>query len=236
MTSPDMSSSSSSDSPNLSANALSYLTLLLNIIDSQDWKTFHSVALQNPKAFVAMSNLISTTEEFNGMSFLHAVVRNRPPLEVVSEIIRVTPDAPRARDCLNRTPLHVAAGVGASVQVIKYLAMCYPEACKVQDEDGRTPLHFACDVDCRLFEGESERRDPPSFQVVHALLSASIAPASMEDEDEMSPIEYAIVSDADVRVVKLLQKAAQKYLKKQSKAASQEGEGRTEPRTLGAAA
>ena len=36
----------------------------------------------------------------------------------------------------------------------------------------------------------------------------------MEDEDEMSPLEYAIFSDADVRVVKLLQRAAQKHMKK----------------------
>lgn len=36
----------------------------------------------------------------------------------------------------------------------------------------------------------------------------------MEDDDEMSPLEYAIMSDADVRVVKLLQKAAQKFMKK----------------------
>lgn len=222
--------------PNLSANALSYLTLLLNIIESRDWNTFNEIALQNPKAFQALSNIISSTSEFNGMSFLHAVVRNDPPIEVVSEMVRICPDSPKARDCLNRTPLHVAAGVGASVQVVKYLAVAYPEACKVQDEDGRTPLHFACDIDCRLFEGENNKRKPPSFQVVHALLSASIAPASMEDEDEMSPLEYAIFSDADVRVVKLLQKAAQKYMKKIHCKDKQEEPDQRSTRQLGAAA
>ena len=210
MTSPE----SSSSSPSLSANALSYLTLLLNIIESKDWTTFNEIAIQNPKAFKALSNIITETIEFNGMTFLHAVARNHPPVKVVADVIKICPELPKARDCLNRTPLHIAAGVGASVQVIKYLTMAYPEACKIQDEDGRTPLHFACDVECRLFEGEPDRREPPSFQVVHALLSASIAPASMEDEDEMCPLEYAILSDADVRVVKLLQKAAQKYMKK----------------------
>lgn len=225
-----------SPASSLSANALSYLTLLLNMIESRDWRTFNELALQNPKAFQALSNIISTTSEFNGMSFLHAVVRNCPPIEIVADIIRICPDSAKARDCLNRTPLHVAAGVGADVQVIKYLAMAYPEACKIQDEDGRTPLHFACDVDCRLFEGEHERRDPPSFQVVHALLSASIAPASMEDEDEMSPLEYAIFSDADVRVVKLLQKAAQKYMKELDAKKKQDVYVARSQRQLGAAA
>lgn len=212
MTSPDVSSSQ----PNgLSANALSYLSLLLNIIESRDWTTFTQIALQNPKAFASLSHIIANSSEFNGMTFLHAVVRNNPPLEIVVEMIKICPDCPKARDCLNRTPLHVAVGVGCSVEVIKYLTISYPDACKIADEDGRTPLHFACDVDCRLFEGEPERqRSPPSYGVVHALLCGSIAPASMEDMDDMSPLEYAIVSDAEVRVVKLLQKAAQKYMKK----------------------
>lgn len=36
---------------------------------------------------------------------------------------------------------------------------------------------------------------------------------SLEDADGMSPLEYAICSDADVKVVKLLQKAAQKHMR-----------------------
>lgn len=200
-------------SSNLSPHALSYLTLLLNVIDSKDWHAFREVALQNPKAFRALSNMLSSTDEFNGMSFLHAVVRNNPPIHVVVEFIRVCPDSPMACDCLNRTPLHVAAGVGADVEVIKYLAMAYPEACRIQDEDGRTPLHFACDVDCRLFAEDTKQRNPPTFELVYSLLSVSIVPASMEDEEETSPLEYAIMSNADLKVVKLLQKAAQKHMK-----------------------
>lgn len=207
-------SASEGDQPNITGNALAYLTLLLNMIESRDWVSFNALGLQNPKAFQCLSSLISSTEEFNGMTFLHAVARNRPPVEVVVKMITICPESPRARDCLNRTPLHVAAGTSASVEVIKCLTIAFPQACKIQDEDGRTPLHFACDVDCRLFEGEPVRRESPSFAIVHALLSGSIVPASMEDEDEMSPLEYAITSDAEVRVVKMLQKAAQKYMKK----------------------
>lgn len=226
--------SSPSTPPSLSANALSYLTLLLNIIENRDWPTFNEVAVQNPTAFQALSQIISTAEEFNGMSFLHAIVRNEPPLTVVAQVIAICPDSPKTRDCLNRTPLHVAAGVGASAQVIKYLALSYPAACKIRDEDGRTPLHFACDVDCRLFENDDapeRRRSPPSFEVVHALLSACFSVAAMEDDDEMSPLEYAIFSDADGRVVKLLQKAAQKHMKKMHAEKRKENEACGEQRT-----
>lgn len=65
-----------------------------------------------------------------------------------------------------------------------------------------------------MFEGDAgKRREPPSYEAVHCLLSASIATVGLEDADGMSPLEYAICSDADAKVVKLLQKAAQKYLR-----------------------
>mmetsp|Transcript_16558 Transcript_16558/g.25037 ORF Transcript_16558/g.25037 Transcript_16558/m.25037 type:complete len:227 (+) Transcript_16558:61-741(+) len=197
----------------LNEAAMSYLNLLLSSIEAKDWELFYEVGIKKPKALKALANILATSNEFNGMTFLHAALRHNPPLRIVAGITKICPDTPSRRDCLNRTSLHVAAGVGANVDVIRYLAMAAPETCKVQDEDGRTPLHFACDVDCQLFEGEERRRDPPSYDTVHALLCANFSSAALEDADEMSPLEYAIFSHADIRVVKLLQKAAQKHVK-----------------------
>lgn len=155
--------------------------------------------------------MLSNTNELNGMTLLHYVVRYDPPLEVVAKMIQICPDSPSARDCLNRTPLHVAVGVDAPVDIIKYLAISYPKSCNIQDGDGCTPLHLACNVESRLFEEEEHQRGPPSFDVVYTLLSVSIAPALIEDNDECSPLEYAITNEAEQRVVKILQQAAQKY-------------------------
>ncbi|KAL7481685.1 hypothetical protein ACHAW6_007361 [Cyclotella cf. meneghiniana] len=203
-----------SSAADLNERTLSYLTLILNTIEAKDWKSLYLIGLSKPSTFKALARIISTTDEFNGMTFLHAVVRHDPPLSIVTEIMTICPGDVRARDCLNRTPLHVACGVGANVKTIRCLASAYPQACKIQDEDGRTPLHFCCDVECQLFEGDAgKRREPPSYEAVHCLLSASIATVGLEDADGMSPLEYAICSDADAKVVKLLQKAAQKYLR-----------------------
>ena len=206
----------------LSDTAVSYLNLLLSSIDARDWDLFTEVGIKNPKAFRSIAKILATSSEFNGMTFLHAAMRHNPPVALVADICKICPDAPSRRDCLNRTPLHVAAGVGADVEVIQYLATVAPETCTTQDEDGRTPLHFLCDIDCQLFEGEETRRDPPSYEVVRALLCASIDSAAMEDADEMSPLEYAIFSHADIRVVKLLQKAAQKTMKKEDASRKEE--------------
>ncbi|KAL7499677.1 hypothetical protein ACHAWT_007464 [Skeletonema menzelii] len=197
----------------LNRAALSYMNLLLRAIEAKDWELFHEVGIKKPSAFRALDNILATSSEFNGMTFLHAAVRHNPPLSIVSGITKICPDAPRRRDCLNRTSLHVAAGVGANIDVIKYLVLAAPETCKIQDEDGRTPLHFACDVDCQLFEGEERKRNPPDYTLVHTLVCANFSTAAIEDADEMSPLEYAIFSNADIRVVKLLQKAVQKHVK-----------------------
>lgn len=207
---------------------LSFVTVLLNMIDTRDWATFKRVALQQPLSFQSLANIIVSCKEYNGVTFLHAAVRNNPPLEIIAEIIQICPDSPRARDCLNRTPLHVAAGTNASVAVVQYLVRSYPEACNIQDEDGRTPLHFACDSECLLFEGDQGRRGPPAFEVVRALLSGSVKAASMEDEDCTSPLEYAIISNAEVKVVKILQQAAQLHMRRTQ---AQAGQSESTPRS-----
>ncbi|KAL3787854.1 hypothetical protein HJC23_000396 [Cyclotella cryptica] len=203
-----------SSAADLNERTLSYLTLILNTIESKDWKSLYQIGLSKPSTFKALARIISTTDEFNGMTFLHAVVRHDPPLCIVTEIMKICPGDVRARDCLNRTPLHVACGVGANVKTIRCLAAAFPQACNIQDEDGRTPLHFYCDIECQLFEGDDGKmREPPSYEAVYCLLSASIASVGLEDADGMSPLEYAICSDANAKVVKLLQKAAQKHLR-----------------------
>jgi len=138
----------------------------------------------------------------------------------VLDMIAICPDLLAARDCLGRTPLHVAAGSAADPRLIKILAHVCPPACDVQDVDGKTPLHFACDSSCELFEddhnNESATPRPPCHDAICALLSESLAAATIEDADEMNPLEHAIMSNASLKTVKLLQNAAANYLQRAS--------------------
>ena len=195
-------------------NMMQYLSILLGLIEAKDWTTFENMALRDPAAFQVITDIISNNPEFNGMTLLHACARYNPPVEIVSHMIMVCPGIVGAQDCIGRTPLHVAAGTGASPRLIRLLVKACPQSCNVQDEDGRTPLHLACDSSCQLFENDdSDERGPPSYDAVLALLKGSLLSATLEDEDEMSALEYAIVSDAPIEVVKLLQKATQKQIK-----------------------
>ena len=80
-------------------------------------------------------------------------------------------------------------------------------------------MHFACDSSSVLFEENDDETDeaaktqPISHDaIICALLSESLAAATIEDEDEMSPLEHAIMCNASLRTVKLLQHAAAQQL------------------------
>jgi ankyrin repeat protein len=194
---------------------MSYVTVVLELIHRQEWTKLEKVASEH-KLFKVISEHIQKCDEFNGMTLLHAVIKYNPPLHILDAMIRAHGEAVKGQDCLGRSPLHVACGTGADAQIIRRLVKAFPQACDIQDEDGRLPLHFACDVECVLFDGDQTPRTPPSVEVVKALLSGSMQSVLVEDDDEMSPIEYAIVSDADIKVVKLLQKASMSLRRKES--------------------
>ena len=204
-----------------SPKVLNLITILLEAIAGRDWELFRSTALSSPVYFKAVTKAIASCPEFNGMTLLHAVVRYTPPLDVVALMIDICPDLPAAKDCLGRTPLHVAAGSGATPMLIKLIARACPASCDAQDEDGKTPLHYACDSSCELFEGDDVK---PPREVCHgsvrALLSESLNAATIEDADEMNPLEYAIISDAEINTVKILQKASCKTLQSRSRSSS----------------
>lgn len=204
---------------------LKKIATLLGVIGSRRWEVFEQIALGNERIFHMVSDILTQcNEQFNGMTLLHACCRHQPPVEIIAQMIRLRPELVSAQDCLGRTPLHIAAGCSAHPHVIKILAHADPNTCTVQDDDKRTPLHLACDRHCNLFEdpkGESndDGRDP-CYDAIRALLSESLEPATVEDEEEMNPLEYAILSNADLKVVKLLQKATQKQAKTKSRSPS----------------
>jgi ankyrin repeat protein len=219
-----------------SAQVLNTVVTLLHLIERQDWKKFQSIALSSSTSFRALTNDIANCPEFNGMTLLHAVVRCNPPFDIVAKMIDICPDLLSAKDCLGRTPLHVAAGSAAKPRLIKLIAHAHPASCDAQDEDGKTPLHFACDISCVLFEDDDATNQSMPREVCHdtvsSLLSESLLAATIEDMDEMNPLEHAIMSDAELKTVKLLQKAASKTLQSISRLRSPSPVPENRPRTV----
>ena len=99
------------------------LPFLLGLFKARDWTVFEEFVLSNPETFQCISKSIYECEEFNGMTLLHACVRFDPPISVLQKVIELHPQALRKEDCVRRTPLHIAAGSGASSFDIKILTV-----------------------------------------------------------------------------------------------------------------
>ena len=213
----------SADNGSVGGAITKHLSLLHGVIRSGRWSAFENIALSNPSVFRMICSAMPTCDEFRGTSLLHVCLRYSAPLKIVAKIIEMYPDrtaALRARDGMGRTPLHVAAACDADAMVIKLLGSADPATCNILDDDGRTPLHLACDISGDIIHDENDKppppkqREAPSYDVVRALLSESLEPTLVEDEDGMSPLEYAIISGASIEVVNLLQKATMHVLRK----------------------
>lgn len=180
---------------------------IIELLVNQSWEAFRSNVMANPDFFRHLAGAISACSQLNGMTLLHAIVRYNPPLDIVARMIEFCPHMPAAKDCLQRTPLHVAAGLKASASLLDLLASAYPAACDAQDEGNKTPLHFVCDSSCVLFEDDLFENDSiPSHEAVEVLLTYSFHAAILKDDEDMIPVEHP--SDAEQRTVRLLQNAA----------------------------
>ena len=175
------------------------------------------IAVSSPDYFRGMT---VSMHKLNGMTFLHVIVRDNPPLDIVGSIIKLCPEMAAARDGLGRTPLHIAAGSKVSPLLLKLIARAYPAACDAQDEDGRTPLHFVCDTSFVLFSDNDPSQKASQHEAVVALLSESSYASTIEDADEMSPLEHAIMCGASLKTVQLLQASATKSLQSRARSAS----------------
>ena len=177
---------------------------------ARNWSALKDFARMYPETFQDISESIWEQSNY-GLTLLHACARYNPPVSVLRNVIELYPEALRKQDCLGRTPLHIAAGYGASSSVMKILTVKYPEACNIQDADGRTPLHFACDKFCKLFNEDDmiSSRGPPRLKTVQLLLLGSLESVILEDDDEMNALEYALLCEAPMEVITLLQRAMQ---------------------------
>lgn len=95
------------------------------------------------------------------------------------------------------------------------------------DWEGKTPLHLACDGGCNLFEEETDDdhgmdndhhdhdkimaspiyKNKPCHDTIQVLLNACPLAAVVEDQDGMTALEHAIISNASIKIVGLLQGA-----------------------------
>ena len=151
------------------------------------------------------------TNDTDRAPVLHHVLHYDPPLTIVSKVTQVLPESLVRRDSLGRTPLHVAVEKGASHFIVSHLIKSLPQACNVKDHEGKTPLHRCFDGQYQCFQrdrrGELTKYElEKGSTIVEALVDASPSSLDIEDDSGMCSLELAILSEAPIHIVKLLQR------------------------------
>ncbi|KAL9179508.1 hypothetical protein ACHAXT_008798 [Thalassiosira profunda] len=135
----------------------------------------------------------------NEESILHFALRYNAPLEIV-RLLAKKPDSTGKFAC------HVAGKYGATPIVMEYLISRNKAAAGVQDPQGKAPIHYVAE----FYQGSHSSCDVSDamLQVVRLLREAAPLSFNLEDNDGCNAIEYAIENDADIRVVKTMQRTA----------------------------
>jgi hypothetical protein len=148
-------------------------------------------------------------------------------LHDVQAIVQRFPGCLTGSNHLAQTPLHVAASIGVSCEVLTFLILSYPHACWVIDAYGKFPLHYAASpskwivpAGCGFFlDGQQRYADsttslgPQSYSSMLKLM-CMLNPQAVthEDFDGQTPIEMALADPAsDASIVRILHCASTRH-------------------------
>jgi len=139
---------------------------------------------------------------------LHLALRFDAPLSIISQLTHGINNSASHRDAEGRLPLHVAISKVSQLSVISHVLMLNPRACTSVDNQGSTPLHICFDENVMHAFKASQFRE-----LVRTLVQSSPESLAIEDRSSICPIERAILSDAPLKVVLLMQLSKRNYLR-----------------------
>ncbi len=90
----------------------------------------------------------------SNLSVLAIAIGYGAPVNIIDNIIKLSPSLVYERDNFGANPLHVGCLNGAPFQSIQYMAFNFQELVSGRDNDDRTPLHHAVEYACT--DGEQD--------------------------------------------------------------------------------
>ena len=161
--------------------------------------------------------LLASVEEETGLNCLSLACMMHPPLKIVLKIVDISPIIVTSENAQGRTPLHFAAGWGASPHVVSFLTAMNPEAATIHDDLGKTPLIMACQHmhPRRLSDTGNTFNDldvGPQIEVIETLVFAAPGVVADEDSSGIDALGYLLSAQQSTTPAPIL-----KYLKTATK-------------------
>lgn len=114
-------------------------------------------------------------------------------------------------DTTGKLALHVACKYGATPGVILFLIEKNKEAAHAQDTNGKRPIHYVAEFYPTYDESDSMNSNRMMLEVTKILREAAPESFNLEDNNGVNAIELAIEHDADLHVIKNMQRTAMNY-------------------------
>jgi len=200
-------------------------TIISVLIHKRKWNTLISVfyfmkqTIRSNKdhAELLQDLLISDDDDSKGGTVLHSLFRANPSIEIIKVITETFPELGSYVDKNGQYPLHLAAQCGASHKAIKMIYYLYPEAASLQDKEGKTPLHLACEHYKQNYGSIMFRRQTRAMAMdrgIEVMMNVAPGVINMEDNNGMTALEYAIMSNVEPMTIHNIQDASQMDWKK----------------------
>lgn len=203
-----LSSPAAIDSDSHASLAAEPTPTITSLIGNRDWSTLEGLLMNRAPLRIDEPDMgLHTITEF---IVLHFALRFQAPLRTVSLLTRSYPSSISSPDASGRYPIHVACKWSATPEVVDYLVRKNSSACGVQDSFGKTPMHYVAEFYVANYQIPLERKypmDDSMMQVVKLLKAAAPTSVNLEDDEGCNAIEYALVNDVNIKVIKSMQRA-----------------------------
>ena len=186
--------------------------ILHQLISEQDWNGVERILDRATKKSRYLTRLT-----IKDNLILHFACQFDAPLRIVTKLSTIDPSS--HIDSKGRYPIHFAVASGCDPDVIEFLIRTNPSSAGAQDQAGRTPMHYAGKSYSESyghfhFDSPMDHIDEvchSTLLVVKLLAKAAIHTVNVEDEDDMNPIAYALLSATNnIEIITLMQFASKR--------------------------
>lgn len=178
---------------------------LTRLIARQNWFEIENILSSSSIGWIEIDEKDIITDE----SIVHFALRYTAPLHIIKLLALRYPRCLSRPDSTGKYACHVAAKYGAMPSVMGYLVCKNQYVAGVQDPLGKAPIHYVGEFYASNNESNTMAAVYDNMlQVVRILREAAPQSFNLEDSDGCNAIEYAIENDADIKVIKTMQRTA----------------------------
>jgi hypothetical protein len=192
---------------------------IAGLIGNRDWSLLEHLLMYG--APLSMDEPDMAEHAITEHIVVHFAVRFQAPLSTISLLCNLYPSSISSPDASGRYPVHVACKWSATPDVVNYLVRLNSSACGVQDSFGKTPMHYVAEFYVANYQLPLEMLYPMDESMMQVVKSAAPTSLNLEDDEGCNAIEYALVNDVNIKVIKVMQRACRDDWRQRSKASDE---------------